>query len=235
MLILHVFAAHGPRSASHAAKFMYFCVRIIALLRDTANNAIPASIMRLSCPSCQTEYEVPDAALTGRTRRLRCAHCGNQWQYSPPQEQPARSIFSDPMPLPEPPAPEPTPEPLPPEPAPVLTAERRPGPVSFVPEPTPAITTKRRIPIPGMLEDPPKERYSTDSTGALAYGTRSYAQAEELPAPRAAKKGASPWLISILVLLLAAGIIWIERGHIMQAWPPSARLFNGITGLFQHK
>jgi len=39
--------------------------------------------MRLSCPGCQTEYEVPDAALAGRVRTLRCAHCSHQWEYGP--------------------------------------------------------------------------------------------------------------------------------------------------------
>lgn len=39
--------------------------------------------MRLSCPGCQTKYEVPDTALAGRVRTLRCAHCGHQWEYGP--------------------------------------------------------------------------------------------------------------------------------------------------------
>jgi predicted Zn finger-like uncharacterized protein len=36
--------------------------------------------MLLSCPNCLTEYDVPDTALAGRARRLRCARCGHQWQ-----------------------------------------------------------------------------------------------------------------------------------------------------------
>jgi predicted Zn finger-like uncharacterized protein len=31
--------------------------------------------MRLTCPKCHTEYEVPDAALAGRVRTLRCGAC----------------------------------------------------------------------------------------------------------------------------------------------------------------
>jgi hypothetical protein len=151
---------------------------------------------------------------------LRCAHCGNQWQYvPPPQEVAPREVFNEPMPLPEP---EPPPPPLR-------------APVSFVPEPTPTLVAKRKIPIPGMPVDDPKEQYNPASKAPLTYGTRSYAQAEDLPVPQRAKKGASPWLISILILLLAAGIVWIERFHIMQVWPPSARLFDAISGFLGHK
>ena len=39
--------------------------------------------MRLSCPNCSTEYEVPDAALVGRSRKLHCTHCGTDWRSVP--------------------------------------------------------------------------------------------------------------------------------------------------------
>ena len=45
--------------------------------------------MRLSCPNCQTEYDVPDAALTGRSRTLRCATCMTQWKV------PALAMYRD--------------------------------------------------------------------------------------------------------------------------------------------
>jgi predicted Zn finger-like uncharacterized protein len=38
--------------------------------------------MRLSCPSCQTQYDVPDQAVAGRSRTLRCAQCGYQWVFN---------------------------------------------------------------------------------------------------------------------------------------------------------
>jgi predicted Zn finger-like uncharacterized protein len=40
--------------------------------------------MRVSCPNCSTEYDVPDAALAGRSRKLRCERCGHKWRTSAP-------------------------------------------------------------------------------------------------------------------------------------------------------
>jgi predicted Zn finger-like uncharacterized protein len=40
--------------------------------------------MIVTCPACQTRYQVDDAALGGDVgRRMRCASCGNVWSYSP--------------------------------------------------------------------------------------------------------------------------------------------------------
>ena len=40
--------------------------------------------MIVTCPACDTRYTVPDGNLGGTTgRRVRCAHCGNLWHYSP--------------------------------------------------------------------------------------------------------------------------------------------------------
>ena len=36
--------------------------------------------MRLLCPNCSAVYEVPDAALAGRSRKLQCARCGTGWR-----------------------------------------------------------------------------------------------------------------------------------------------------------
>ncbi len=47
-----------------------------------------ASQMRFSCPSCSTEYEIPDTALAGRSRKLRCVRCGHEWRVGAEQTVP---------------------------------------------------------------------------------------------------------------------------------------------------
>jgi len=45
--------------------------------------------MRLTCPRCSTEYEIPDTALAAG-RRLRCDRCGHEWrQEAEPAPEPA--------------------------------------------------------------------------------------------------------------------------------------------------
>jgi predicted Zn finger-like uncharacterized protein len=157
--------------------------------------------MRLTCPACQTEYEVPDAALAGRARTLRCGHCDHQWQVGALDPAPLTPQLVTGMALPE-------------------------------PEPPPQAAAKRKFPIP----DSPgaeTELFDPKSTAKLTYGAAGFEYNKDLPVPRRAKKGANPWLVSILILLIAIVLFWVERFHIMQAWPPSARLFNAITVLLQ--
>jgi predicted Zn finger-like uncharacterized protein len=75
--------------------------------------------MRVACPECAAEYEVPDAAL-GAARRLRCTACGTSWDWTP------QAI---PPPTP-PPAPEPEPEPDQPAAAPEPRTEPPPADVA---------------------------------------------------------------------------------------------------------
>jgi predicted Zn finger-like uncharacterized protein len=41
---------------------------------------MPMKAMRLTCPNCSTEYDVPDAALGARRRKLRCGLCAHEWR-----------------------------------------------------------------------------------------------------------------------------------------------------------
>ena len=60
--------------------------------------------MRIECPSCGAEYNVPDRLLAGPARTLRCSRC--QAEFPLPRIEAA----------PPPPPPEPEPEPPPPPP-----------------------------------------------------------------------------------------------------------------------
>jgi predicted Zn finger-like uncharacterized protein len=120
--------------------------------------------MRVSCPGCQTEYDVPDAALAGRTRTLRCAKCGHQWAApsldanailaEPPPEPPGtRPLRALPEPAPERPRSifsdlqNPAPEPPPPAAWPVASAP--PAPPPFTPPALPPLP-----PLPPVYASP---------------------------------------------------------------------------------
>ncbi len=86
--------------------------------------------MRLTCPSCASEYDVDAAAIGDRGRMVRCANCGAEWFQSPA----AGGVAAPP-----PPAPDPSPEPtvtVTPEPE-VTVSEmpEAPQPVYSDPEP----------------------------------------------------------------------------------------------------
>lgn len=50
--------------------------------------------MRIACPSCAAEYDVPDAALAVGPRMLRCARCSHQFQAAlPVPESPPATDF----------------------------------------------------------------------------------------------------------------------------------------------
>lgn len=81
--------------------------------------------MRIACPDCAAEYEVPDHLLVGTPRTMKCARCGRVWTPAPLPEPPLERL--EPLPEPEP-EPEPPPaEPPPPAPPVAAPPPRRTG------------------------------------------------------------------------------------------------------------
>ncbi len=67
--------------------------------------------MRLTCPNCDAQYEVPDEVIPPEGRDVQCSNCGDTWyQTSPDMVQPAPAE----TPAAEDPAPQPQPDPEPP-------------------------------------------------------------------------------------------------------------------------
>ena len=55
--------------------------------------------MILTCPTCNTRYQVDDAALADPAgRELRCANCGHRWRYVPASDKPTEPAASAPAP-----------------------------------------------------------------------------------------------------------------------------------------
>jgi predicted Zn finger-like uncharacterized protein len=184
--------------------------------------------MRLSCPNCQTEYNVPDAALLGRTRTLRCVNCGTQWQAGPLEAEPEPTPKFE-APPPPPPAIK-IPEPQPAYAAAAGAETRQTPPTSAYQDPAPFTSPPPNQTRPAI--DPAEARSIADreSFAALLESSRQQAaaQSQEEAPPPAKKRRINPLLISILALLIIIGLIVIERTPIMAAWPPSIRLFEAL-------
>jgi predicted Zn finger-like uncharacterized protein len=80
--------------------------------------------VRITCPTCSAEYDVPGSLAPGRA--VKCARCGNKWAPVPLPE-PIVEAVPEPIPEPAPPPPPPTslvpvPAPKPPSRLPLLLA-----------------------------------------------------------------------------------------------------------------
>ena len=100
--------------------------------------------MRLTCPNCGAQYEVPDDVIPESGRDVQCSNCGQTWFVRADQPVEAAAPVRPPEPAPEP-APPPAPPAAEPEPAPIPdpveaavedpAAEAAPQPVPAAPPP----------------------------------------------------------------------------------------------------
>ena len=70
------------------------------LLHAANKNVMPGAIMRISCPGCGTEYDVPEAALAKGSRVMRCVRCAHQWTYRATPAAETAALQAAPAPLP---------------------------------------------------------------------------------------------------------------------------------------
>jgi predicted Zn finger-like uncharacterized protein len=186
-----------------------------------------AARMRIACPNCSAEYDVPDTLLAGGPRSLRCARCGHQFEAGrvaapepvapepPPPEPP-----TPPPPPVAPPPPPPPPEPPPPEPLPSPPVTETPAPSPAPPpDPEPAADlplrarpARDRLPRPSAIETPLPHRLPDLS-------------ADE---PRGGLGVALAWLLSLAVLGGAGWAAYTYREQIVAAWPPAARVYQAL-------
>ncbi len=165
--------------------------------------------MHLTCPQCHTEYDVPDAALIGRARTLRCADCGTKFT-APALPDPALA------------APELPPE-LPPhgDIAEDVMIQEEAVEAGIAAEPDASFEPAADAVEP--VTAGPAE------TGASLSATRTMPAPPKSAAPPApAPKPGRALGVSILVVLLLIGIVLAEHRAIGHAWPPSLRLFNAL-------
>jgi predicted Zn finger-like uncharacterized protein len=181
--------------------------------------------MKIVCPSCEAQYEVPEMVLTSR-RKMRCARCGTQWvpaDLAAPAVAPAvesDAPFAAALGL----GAEKPDEPLAEEEAlvlPLAVPVYDPEPI-VEPEVEPEIAEPVAAPV---MAAPVALR--TETPVSLSQGPAKAPHEVVVPPVRPGVPvlawGGS---IALLVVVLAAAVIF--RGPVMRVWPPSTRLYAGL-------
>lgn len=109
--------------------------------------------MRLSCPNCDAQYEVPDDVMPMSGRDVQCSNCGQTWFQHHPDNAPETE-----EPLLDAPAPDEEVAPPPPPPAPAPAPERKqldPAVTDILRQEAEAEQAARRKPQAGSLESQP--------------------------------------------------------------------------------
>jgi predicted Zn finger-like uncharacterized protein len=178
--------------------------------------------MRVACPNCTAEYEVPDALLATGPRRLRCARCSHMFDAGAPT-----AVTRGPTPG------------LAPGPAPGIA----PGPVTgLAPAPEPSRESRAAPSPPPPLEVPPEpglppsQHLNDPDRPPPTRGLRRHSpinapadlpEAEDEPSHGRAVV-ALAWLLSLAVLVVAGWAVVGFRAEISEAWPPMARLYGAL-------
>ena len=163
--------------------------------------------MRIACPSCHAEYEVPDAMLAGGGRQLRCARCGHGFLGALPGAAPGAQPVPAPAPPSDPPATDP-PAKAPLADAPLAT-DSAPSPAPSEPVPAPVTAPERPPPTRGPLQHSPID-------------------APEDPPPPAPGRLVAAWLGSLALVGAGVAALLVFHAEIAAAWPPAARLYAAL-------
>ena len=181
--------------------------------------------MRIACPKCLAEYEVPDSLLATGPRLLRCARCTHQFEAALPAAAPSppAAPAAPPVPTPMPPAsalPEAPPDAAPPEAPPGHSAPAEPR--GFPPplEVT-APLVERPPPGRGVARHPPAE-----SPAPWRPGATPRHRFAATPQRRFAATVMAAWAASLVVILAAGWATYTFHAEITAAFPAAARLYR---------
>ena len=175
-----------------------------------------AAAMRVTCPTCNAGYEVPESRI-GTGRKLRCARCKNDWWVAPPEPGPAAPVGESSFAravvqaaaMPATSAGAATQEPTGPAPSP---------PLRTLPEADAAPAP------PPIRADEPVSRPPAPPIAVAPDAPNRPAQAE----PRSSGGLLLAWIASLMIFLGVPAALLLYRVEIMEAWAPAERLYDAI-------
>lgn len=126
--------------------------------------------MRLICPNCDAQYEIPDDVMPSEGRDVQCSNCGQTWFQDHPDTIAEREAGQPDAPHEDEEVVQVEPEPLPAEPEPEPEPEPAIDVPTFVPEPA-AVTSERRSLDPEIAdvlrEEAEREARARESEGNI--------------------------------------------------------------------
>jgi len=180
--------------------------------------------MHIVCPNCSSTYEVPDSVFGGRARKLRCENCGHQWKAGPPEAE-GEQAQAGPQAKAWPEAPPhlaasearqfglPTDEQAKAEFQKAIHREAGAVGVPAAGAEAPRADSVEILPENVLAAAPEAADDDMDRFISLVHAARSKAiEFEPEPPPRPKLNLANPAVLGGLIVLLLAGLLFIERG-----------------------
>jgi len=169
--------------------------------------------MRVTCPTCAAVYEIPEPLLGSRERILHCGHCATEWAVAAPKPES-------------------------PKPDSAAEAEGARAPSLAIPVRAAREEPEIVVPAPTVTGPASPSTLQAKGLGEKRPGERPFVLGSEpaRPSVPARERGGGSggvwlgWVASLIVLGLLVWGAYAYRGAIMQAWPPSQRVY-ALLGL----
>jgi predicted Zn finger-like uncharacterized protein len=159
--------------------------------------------MIVTCPACETRYQVDDAALRGADgRRVRCADCGNVWTYTPEGEAIQEAM------------------------AELVAGAARPAAQA----PGEARAAGSLPGVAASLAEPPRSDLRLDAQARPAGPAASAQPPTQVELPAAAQRRKAR-IRGLVLTILAFGVLLIllgARGPIMRTWPQTVPVYAAL-------